>query len=108
MASYMVFPPEAIVHRISAAVPAHHAAFAEPLACSLHAVERAGIGFGDVVVVAGCGPIGLGMIIGAAAKSPAHVIALDVFETKLEVAKLCGADVTVNVAGTTLSSRRRR
>ena len=76
MASYMVFPPEAIVHRISSDVPAHHAAFAEPLSCSLHAVERAGISFGDVVVVAGCGPIGLGMVLGAVAKSPAHAAAV--------------------------------
>ncbi len=98
MASYMVFPPEAIVHRIAKDLPAHHAAFAEPLSCSLHAVERAEIKFGDVVVVAGCGPIGLGMIIGAAARSPAHLVALDAIDSKLEVAKLCGADVTVNVA----------
>ena len=98
MASYMVFPPEALVHRISKDLPAHHAAFAEPLSCSLHAVERADIKFGDVVVVAGCGPIGLGMIIGAAARSPAHLVALDAVDAKLEVAKLCGADITVNVA----------
>ena len=97
MASYMVFPPEAIVHRISRDLPAHHAAFAEPLACALHAVERADIGPGDVVVVAGCGPIGLGMVLGAVARSPAHVVALDVFDAKLEVARLCGADVIVNV-----------
>jgi erythritol/L-threitol dehydrogenase len=98
MASYMVYPPDAIVHRISPDLPAHHAAFAEPLACSLHAVERADIHFDDVVAVAGCGPIGMGMVIGAAAKSPRHIIALDNFDSKLEVAKLCGADVTVNVA----------
>src|ERR1019366_9314028 len=49
------------------------------------------------VVVAGCGPIGLGMVVGAVAKSPAHVVALDVFDNKLEVARLCGADITVNV-----------
>jgi erythritol/L-threitol dehydrogenase len=98
MASYMVFPPEALVHRISKDLPAHHAAFAEPFSCSLHAVERADIKFGDVVVVAGCGPIGLGMIVGAAARSPAHLVALDAIDAKLEVAKLCGADVTINVA----------
>ena len=46
----------------------HLAAFIEPLSCALHAVERGGIGFEDVVVVAGCGPIGLGMVAGAAAK----------------------------------------
>jgi threonine dehydrogenase-like Zn-dependent dehydrogenase len=51
-----------------------------------------------VVAVAGCGPIGMGMVIGAAAKSPRHIIALDVFDSKLEVARLCGADVTVNIA----------
>jgi len=98
MASYMVFPPEAIVYRISSDLPAHHAAFAEPLACSLHAVERADIRFDDVVVVAGCGPIGVGMVLGAVAKSPAHVVALDVFDSKLDVARLCGADIIVNVS----------
>ena len=61
-------------------------------------MSRADIGFDDVVVVAGCGPIGLGMVVGAAAKSPAHLIALDVFEHKLEVARLCGADITINVS----------
>ena len=50
------------------------------------------------MVVAGCGPIGLGMVLGAVARSPAHVVALDVFDSKLELARLCGADVIVNVA----------
>jgi len=98
MASYMVFPAEALVHKVSKDMPPAHAAFAEPLSCSLHAVERAQITFEDVVVVAGCGPIGLGMIAGAAAKSPARVIALDVADAKLELAKLCGADMTINIA----------
>ncbi len=98
MAGYMVFPAAALVHKVSADLPPAHAAFAEPLSCALHAVERGGITFDDVVVVAGCGPIGLGMIAGARAKSPAHVVALDVSDAKLELAKLCGADVTVNIA----------
>ncbi len=98
MAPYMVYQADALVHKISKDLPAAHAAFAEPLACSLHAVERADIRFGDVVVVAGCGPIGLGMIAGAVAKSPAHVVALDLSHPKLDLAKLCGADITINVA----------
>jgi erythritol/L-threitol dehydrogenase len=98
MASHMVFPVEALVHTVSKDLPPAHAAFTEPLACSLHAVERAGISFDDVVVVAGCGPIGLGMIAGAAAKSPANVVALDVSADRLEVAHRCGATETVNVA----------
>jgi threonine dehydrogenase-like Zn-dependent dehydrogenase len=98
MARYMRYPAASIVHRVSADLPAAHAAFVEPLSCSLHAVERANIGFGDVVVVAGAGPIGLGMIAGAAAKSPGHVMALDLEDHKLELALACGADSVVNIS----------
>ncbi|GAA2094623.1 erythritol/L-threitol dehyrogenase [Microlunatus panaciterrae] len=98
MAEYMIYSADALVHKVSADLPAHHAAFAEPLSCSLHAVERAGITFDDVVVVAGCGPIGLGMVAGAAAKSPAKVIALDLAPEKLALARECGADLTINIA----------
>ena len=97
MASFMIYPAEALVHKVSKDLPAAHAAFAEPLSCSLHAVERAGITFDDVVVVAGCGPIGLGMIAGARAKSPAHVIALDMQPEKLAMAKECGADIVIDI-----------
>lgn len=97
MAEYMVFSPASLVHRISKDLPPAHAAFAEPLSCSLHAVERAQITFDDVVVVAGCGPIGLGMIAGAAAKSPARVVALDLAPEKLDLALKCGATDVVNI-----------
>lgn len=98
MAGFMIYPVEALVHKISKEIPAAHAAFVEPLSCSLHAVERAGISFGDVVVVAGCGPIGLGMVAGAAAKGPGHVVALDMEPHKLELALACGADSVINIA----------
>lgn len=98
MASHMVFPRGALVHKISKSLPAAHAAFAEPLSCSLHAVERADVRFEDVVVVAGCGPIGLGMAAGAAAKGASQVVALDASDDRLELAKLCGASHTVNIA----------
>lgn len=97
MAEFMTYPVGALVHKVSATLPAEHAAFAEPLSCAVHAVERAGIQFDDVVVVAGCGPIGLGMIAAAAAKSPAMVIALDMAPAKLELATLCGAHLAVNI-----------
>jgi erythritol/L-threitol dehydrogenase len=98
MASYMVYPVEALVYKISKELPPAHAAFTEPLSCALHAVERASITFDDVVVVAGCGPIGLGMIAGAVAKFPAAVIALDMAPAKLELAEKCGATHVVNIA----------
>ena len=98
MASYMVLPAQSLVHKISPSIPPAHAAFAEPLSCALHAVERANIRFDDVVVVAGAGPIGLGMIAGARAKNPRKLIALDLSDTKLELARKCGADEVLNVA----------
>jgi erythritol/L-threitol dehydrogenase len=97
MARYMRYPADALVHKVNADIPPAHAAFVEPLSCSLHAVERANIGFGDVVIVAGAGPIGLGMVAGAAAKNPGHVVALDLEDHKLELALECGADSVVNV-----------
>ncbi|MHB1509068.1 MAG: zinc-dependent alcohol dehydrogenase family protein [Acidimicrobiales bacterium] len=51
---------------------------------------------GDVVAVVGAGPIGLSAIIGALLFSPSHVIAIDLADTRLEAAKVFGADVTVN------------
>lgn len=100
MAEYMIFPAGALVHRISAELPPAHAAFVEPLSCALHAVERSGMRFDDVVVVAGCGPIGLGMIAGARARFPRRVIALDLAPQKLELALRCGADVALNISET--------
>ncbi len=97
MAEYIAFPAKALVHQISSALAPAHAAFAEPLSCSLHAVERADIQFEDVVVVAGCGPIGLGMIAGAKAKGAAHVVALDAVASKLDLARRSGADTALDI-----------
>jgi threonine dehydrogenase-like Zn-dependent dehydrogenase len=98
MAEYVLVPTRALVHRVSNDLPPQVAAFAEPLSCSLHAVERAGIQFGDVVVVAGAGPIGLGVIAGARQKNPMSVVALDMSDDKLALARKAGADVTINIA----------
>lgn len=97
MAEYMAVPPASRVHRVNGELPAAHAAFAEPLSCSLHAVERAQIGFEDVVVVAGVGPIGLGMVVGARLRHPRCLVAVDSNAARLQLAKECGADLTIDV-----------
>jgi len=51
---------------------------------------------GDVVAVVGAGPIGLSAIMGSRLFSPAHIVAIDKADTRLEAAKQFGADVTVN------------
>jgi threonine dehydrogenase-like Zn-dependent dehydrogenase len=68
----------------------------EPLACSIHAVERAQIEIGDVVVIAGAGTLGLGMIGAARLRSPSTLVSLDLLDYRLEIAEELGADVTIN------------
>ncbi len=51
---------------------------------------------GDTVAVVGSGPIGLAAIMGAKLFSPAHIVAIDLADSRLEAAKRFGADVTVN------------
>jgi alcohol dehydrogenase len=53
---------------------------------------------GDVVAVVGAGPIGLSAIAGSRLFSPAHVVAIDLAESRLEAAKRFGADITINNA----------
>ncbi len=51
---------------------------------------------GDVVAVVGTGPIGLSAIMGARLYSPSHIVAIDQADSRLDAAKLFGADVLVN------------
>jgi erythritol/L-threitol dehydrogenase len=96
MAEYMRFPKGAINHKVPRTIPTAHAAFIEPLACSIHAVQRGEIELGDVVVIAGAGPLGLGMIAAARMKSPGLLIAVDLDDGRLDLAKACGADMGIN------------
>ncbi len=96
MAPYMKFPRNAINHKVPADLPPEHAVFIEPLACSIHAVQRGNIDFGDVVVIAGAGPLGLGMVAAARLKGPGLLIAVDLDDKRLDVAKRAGADLGLN------------
>ncbi len=98
MADYMVFPRNALNYKVPLDMPIEQAALIEPLACSMHAVERARIAFGDVVVVAGVGTLGLGMIACARLRNPGLLVALDTNDSRLELARRLGADTTINPA----------
>ncbi|ARK32490.1 MDR/zinc-dependent alcohol dehydrogenase-like family protein [Halalkalibacter krulwichiae] len=98
MAEYMKFTKEAINYKVPDELPIEKAILIEPYACSMHAVQRAKIELGDVVVLAGAGTLGLGMI-GAIKKSGAEkLIVLDLFDDRLELAKQFGADLVINPA----------
>src|ERR1017187_745816 len=51
---------------------------------------------GDVVAIVGAGPIGLSAIMTARLFSPAHIVAIDLADTRLEAARRFGADVVIN------------
>ena len=96
MAEYLKFPADSIVHKVPDEIPKEQAAMIEPLSCSIHAVQRGNIEFGDVVVVAGAGTLGLGMIAAARLKNPSTLIAVDLLPKRLDAAKKLGADLTIN------------
>jgi 2-desacetyl-2-hydroxyethyl bacteriochlorophyllide A dehydrogenase len=70
-------------------------ALVEPLTIGFHAVDRGRVIESDSVLVFGCGAIGLGAIAGAAARG-ARVIAVDIDDAKLQLAKKCGAKEIIN------------
>lgn len=73
------------------------AAMAEPLAVTLHATRRAGSMVGKSVLVTGCGPIGILSILAARRAGADRIVATDLSDFTLELAKKAGADTTINI-----------
>jgi threonine dehydrogenase-like Zn-dependent dehydrogenase len=96
MAQYMRFPKEAINYKVPKDIPIEKAVLIEPYACSKHGVDRAKIGLEDVVVIAGAGVIGLGMVGTAKRYNPKTLVVVDLKDSRLEMAKAFGADVVMN------------
>lgn len=72
------------------------AAMAEPLAVCLHATRRAGPMLGKSVLVTGCGPIGVLCILAARRAGADLIVATDLGDFTLDMAKKAGADVVIN------------
>ncbi|WP_322071884.1 L-idonate 5-dehydrogenase [Paraburkholderia bannensis] len=71
---------------------------AEPLSVGLHAVNRVGSLFGKRVIVTGSGPIGLLTVLSAVKAGAAEVVATDIEDAALAVAReKMGAARTINV-----------
>src|SRR5439155_8843287 len=62
------------------------------------ALNTADIKKGDTIAVVGCGGVGLNVIQGARIAGAANIIAIDMNETKLQMAKEFGATATVNAS----------
>ena len=85
-------------HLIADGIPLAQAALAEPFSVGLHAVSRAGSLLGKRVLVSGCGPIGALAVAAARVHGAAEVVATDVVDEPLAVARALGAHQTINVA----------
>lgn len=87
-AEYLV-APAANVHKTPPELPLRDAAFAEPVAIGVHACRRGSLKAGELVVVMGCGPIGLA-IIDVARALGAKVVATDILPERIEAASKLG------------------
>lgn len=74
------------------------AAMAEPLAVALHALERAGEVVGKRVLVTGCGPIGCLCILAARQAGASEIVATDLSDYTLTLARQVGAELGLNMA----------
>ncbi|MBO7191985.1 MAG: zinc-binding alcohol dehydrogenase family protein [Bacteroidales bacterium] len=82
-----IIPAEGLSSRTSAII--------EPMSVGFHAVSRAEVTDIDIVMVIGCGMVGLGAVVRSVLRG-ATVIAADIDNEKLSLAKELGAAYTVN------------
>lgn len=79
-------------------------ALIEPMSVGFHAVDRGQVTDADTVLVIGCGMIGVGAIVRASLRG-ATVIAMDLDDEKLTLARELGASATVNSATENVHAR---
>lgn len=87
-----VIVPENLLHPVPD-LPSHIAVFAEPLSIAVQAVKRGGVTQSDKVLILGAGPIGQALVL-ACKDLNAQVSISDLVPSRLEKAKLMGADFT--------------
>jgi len=105
MTSYITVPWEELF--VSETLDVKALAIVEPLTVGFHAVDRVHVCKGERVAVFGCGVVGLGAIA-ASARKGAEIIAVDIEDKKLDLARKAGAAHVINSAKTDLSDMLRR
>ncbi len=94
-AELLALPPAARVHEVPLTLTLEQAVLAEPMACALHAVRRAGVRDGDRVLVAGLGGLGALAVTAARHAGAARVTALVRTDEKARLATDLGYDDVV-------------
>ena len=93
MCEYIAMPWEKVIP--AGLLTPRTCALIEPMSVGFHAVSRAQVTDIDVVMVIGCGMVGMGAIVRSASRG-ATVIAADIDDEKLAIAREMGASYTVN------------
>ena len=93
MCEYAALPWQKIIP--AEGISSRTCALIEPMSVGFHAVSRAQVIDNEFVMVVGCGMVGLGAVIRASQRG-ASVIAVDIDDEKLALAKRIGAAYTVN------------
>lgn len=93
MCEYLSLPWEKVIP--AGQLTPRTCALIEPMSVGFHAVSRAQVTDIDVVMVIGCGMVGMGAVVRSAQRG-ATVIAADIDDEKLALAKEMGASYTIN------------
>jgi L-iditol 2-dehydrogenase len=94
-AEYIVVP-ERIALPIPESMTFEQAAMLEPVSVAVHAVNLTPLTLGDTAVVVGAGMIGLLVIQALRVKGCSRIIAVDLEDSKLALARTLGADQALN------------
>ena len=93
MREFIVLPWEKVIP--AGLLTPRECALVEPMSVGFHAVSRAQVTDIDVVMVIGCGMVGMGAIVRSALRG-ATVVAADIDDGKLELARQMGVSYTIN------------
>ena len=91
--------PQRVLYRLPANLTFEQAAMVEPVAVAVHAVRRVKINPSDTVAVIGSGMIGLFVIQALRWAGAQRIIAIDLEEKRLALARELGATVTIKSEG---------
>ena len=93
MREYITLPWEKVIP--AGLLSPRNCALVEPMSVGFHAVDRAKVTDTDLVVVIGCGMVGMGAIVRSSLRG-ATVVAADIDDDKLRLARKMGASYVIN------------
>ncbi|MBB6636909.1 zinc-dependent alcohol dehydrogenase family protein [Cohnella thailandensis] len=106
MAEYVKVPVRNVV-RIPDAMSMATAAFIEPMACVVHAMNRLQLQAGHSVLLFGAGAMGLQLVQSLTRLGASRLTVVDVSDRKLELARTLGATEAVNARNKTALNGRK-